>query len=92
MSGIVIIGAGQAGTSVARGHGRLGFRVRLRCSATNLSRPISALPCPKGYLLGDTNLERLFLRATSFWKDSDIDLKLGAPVTAIDWLTKKVKK
>ncbi|MER9120938.1 FAD-dependent oxidoreductase [Mesorhizobium sp. M0954] len=91
MSGIVIIGAGQAGASVAARARALGFSGPITMIGDEPMAPYQRPPLSKGYLLGETSLERLFLRAPSFWKDNAIDLKLGAPVMAIDRETKTVK-
>ena len=53
--------------------------------------PYQRPPLSKGYLLGEMELDRLYLRAPSFWEEQGITLKLGAPVTAIDRTAKTVR-
>lgn len=91
MSGIVIIGAGQAGASLAAKARVLGFSGPITIIGDEPVAPYQRPPLSKGYLLGEITLERLYLRAPSFWKDNAIDLKLGAPATAIDRVRKTVK-
>lgn len=84
MSGIVIVGAGQAGAALAaklRSHGYTGA---LTLIGEEPQPPYQRPPLSKAYLLGEIELERLFLRAPSFWAEQSVDLRLGATVTAID--------
>ncbi|NGO53885.1 NAD(P)/FAD-dependent oxidoreductase [Allomesorhizobium camelthorni] len=91
MSGIVIVGAGQAGASLAAKARMLGYSSSITLIGEEAIPPYQRPPLSKGYLLRDMDLERLFLRAPSFWKQQDVDLKLGAPVTAIDRTGKSVR-
>jgi 3-phenylpropionate/trans-cinnamate dioxygenase ferredoxin reductase subunit len=83
MSGIVIIGAGQAGATMAANLRSLGYDGALTLIGAETAPPYQRPPLSKGYLLGETSLERLYLRAPSFWAEQKVDLKLGAAVTAI---------
>ncbi len=90
MSGIVIIGAGQAGAALAaklRAHRYAG---PLTLIGEEPQPPYQRPPLSKAYLLGEMELERLFLRAPSFWDEQSVDLRLGATVTAIDRAAKTV--
>lgn len=52
--------------------------------------PYQRPPLSKAYLLGELELERLYLRPESFYADSNITLKLGQQVQAIDPAAKTV--
>lgn len=84
MSGIVIVGAGQAGASLAAKLRALGYQGAVTLVGEEPAPPYQRPPLSKAYLLGDMELERLYLRAPSFWADQHVTLRLGAPVTAID--------
>ncbi|CDX14845.1 Ferredoxin--NAD(P)(+) reductase fdr [Mesorhizobium sp. ORS 3324] len=84
MTGIVVVGAGQAGASLAARVRALGYDGSVTLIGEEPTPPYQRPPLSKGYLLGDLDLERLYLRASSFWKENEIDLKLSAPVKSID--------
>ena len=84
MSGIVIVGAGQAGAALAAKLRALGHSGSLTMIGEEPAPPYQRPPLSKAYLLGDMEVERLYLRAPSFWSDHDVTVRLGARVTAID--------
>ncbi len=84
MTEIVIIGAGQAGASVAARLRALGHGGPITLIGDEPAPPYQRPPLSKGYLLREMELDRLYLRAPSFWADQNVTLRLGAPVTAID--------
>ena len=80
---IVIVGAGQAGAQMsatlrAEGHG--GEIVLL---GREPEPPYQRPPLSKAYLLGEMARERLHLRPPRWYAEQGIELRLGAPVTAI---------
>ncbi len=91
MSGIVIVGAGQAGASLAAKLRTLGHDGAVTLIGEEPAPPYQRPPLSKGYLLGEMELERLYLRAPSYWADQNIMLKLGAQVTAIDRTAKTIR-
>ncbi|MEZ5777549.1 MAG: FAD-dependent oxidoreductase [Paracoccaceae bacterium] len=91
MGGIVIIGAGQAGASLAAKLRTLGHEDPITLIGEEPVPPYQRPPLSKGYLLGEMELERLYLRAPSFWEDQDVTLHLGAQVTAIDRTARTVR-
>jgi 3-phenylpropionate/trans-cinnamate dioxygenase ferredoxin reductase subunit len=91
MGGIVIIGAGQAGASLAVKLRALGHREAITLIGEEPVPPYQRPPLSKGYLLGEMGLERLYLRAPSYWEEQRVTLRLGAPVTAIDRTAKTVR-
>ena len=84
MSGIVIIGAGQAGSSLAIKLRALGYQGTVTLIGEEPYAPYQRPPLSKSYLLGEMALERLYLRPEEVYRDQNIELRLGTQVTAID--------
>ncbi|WP_164660448.1 NAD(P)/FAD-dependent oxidoreductase [Tropicibacter sp. Alg240-R139] len=90
MSHIVVIGAGQAGSSLVAKLRKDGFEGEITLIGAETVLPYQRPPLSKAYLLGDMELERLFLRPASFYEEQNITVKLGSRVTAIDAPAKTV--
>ncbi|RLJ41304.1 3-phenylpropionate/trans-cinnamate dioxygenase ferredoxin reductase subunit [Litoreibacter meonggei] len=90
MSHIVVIGAGQAGSSLTAKLRNSGFDGDITLIGSEVVPPYQRPPLSKAYLLGEMEKERLFLRPEQFYVDQNITLRLGAPVTAIDPAAKTV--
>jgi len=90
MAGIVVIGAGQAGSSLVAKLRALGYAGAVTLIGDEPVPPYQRPPLSKKYLLGEMDLERLFLRNEAFYADNDITLRLGEKVTAIDPAAKTV--
>ncbi|MBU2983026.1 FAD-dependent oxidoreductase [Lentibacter algarum] len=88
MSHIVVVGAGQAGSSLTAKLRKEGFTGQITLIGAETSPPYQRPPLSKAYLLGEMELERLYLRPESFYADQDITLLLGAHVSAIDPVAK----
>ena len=84
MSGIVVVGAGQAGSSLVAELRKQGCETDITLIGSEPVPPYQRPPLSKGYLLGEMTLERLFLRPESFYSDQGITLRMGAHVSAID--------
>lgn len=84
MSDIVVIGAGQAGASLVARLRRNGFEGRITLIGEETVPPYQRPPLSKAYLLGDMELERLYLRPARYYEEEQIDLRLGARVDRID--------
>ncbi|RYH10826.1 NAD(P)/FAD-dependent oxidoreductase [Tropicimonas sp. IMCC6043] len=84
MSGIVILGAGQAGASLAARLRSKGYTGPLTLVGEEDVPPYQRPPLSKAYLLGEMERERLFLRPESFYAENDITLRTGCRVDAID--------
>jgi len=84
MSGIVIVGAGQAAASMAAKLRGLGYDGALSVVGSEPVPPYQRPPLSKAYLLGDMAVERLTLRADSWWAENDVSLHLDSTVSAID--------
>lgn len=84
MSKIVVVGAGQAGSSLVAKLRAQGFDGTITLIGEEPVPPYQRPPLSKKYLLGEMELERLYLRPESFYEENNIDLRLGETVTAID--------
>jgi len=90
MSGIVIIGAGQAGASLAIKLRALGYKGDVTLIGEEKFPPYQRPPLSKKYLLGDMALDRMYLRPRDFYAEQLISLRLGARVTAINPTAKTI--
>lgn len=90
MSGIIVIGAGQAGSSLVAKLRHAGFEGPVTLIGEEPVPPYQRPPLSKAYLLGEMALDRLFLRPASFYEDNDIALRLSKRVEAIDPAAKTV--
>ncbi|WP_068306537.1 NAD(P)/FAD-dependent oxidoreductase [Pararhodobacter sp. CCB-MM2] len=91
MAGIVIIGAGQAGSSLAAKLRNLGYEGTITLLGDEPAPPYQRPPLSKKYLLGEMDLERLYLRSDAFYADQKITLRTDAKVTAIDPAAKQIR-
>lgn len=84
MSGIVIVGAGQAGSSLAQKLRALDYDGPVTLVGAEPEVPYERPPLSKAYLLGDSDKERLFLRPATVYAEKDINLRLGTKVQSVD--------
>jgi len=84
MAHVVVIGAGQAGSSLVVKLRNGGFDGAITLIGEEAAPPYQRPPLSKKYLLGEMELERLYLRPESFYAENDIDLRLSKTVSAID--------
>jgi 3-phenylpropionate/trans-cinnamate dioxygenase ferredoxin reductase component len=84
MPGIVVIGAGQAGSSLVAKLRALGYSGALMLIGAEPVAPYQRPHLSKGYLLGEMEVQRLLLRPAGFYAEQAITLLLGQKVTAID--------
>lgn len=84
MSHVIVVGAGQAGASCVAKLRSEGFEGEITLIGTEPVLPYQRPPLSKKYLLGEMDLERLFLRPDSFYEQNNISLRLGQTVDAID--------
>jgi 3-phenylpropionate/trans-cinnamate dioxygenase ferredoxin reductase subunit len=90
MSHIVVIGAGQAGSALCAKLRNLGHTGAITLIGEEAAPPYQRPPLSKAYLLGEMELERLYLRPESFYADNGIALRTGTTVQAIDRADRKV--
>ena len=79
MSHIVVIGAGQAGSSLVVKLRNLGFDGDVTLIGAEPVPPYQRPPLSKKYLLGEVELERLYLRPEAFYGEHNIKLNLVRP-------------
>ncbi|NCO86686.1 MAG: FAD-dependent oxidoreductase [Rhodobacterales bacterium] len=84
MSHVVVIGAGQAGSSLVSRLRADGFDGQITLVGSEPVPPYQRPPLSKAYLLGEMEEERLFLRPAAFYADQNIALRLDVTATAID--------
>ena len=84
MSGIIIIGAGQAGASLAITLRAKGYKGDVTLIGEEPVPPYQRPPLSKKYLLGDMALDRLYLRPSDFYTEQLISLRLNCQVTKIN--------
>lgn len=84
MTHVVVIGAGQAGSSLVAKLRNSGFEGDVTLIGAEKAAPYQRPPLSKKYLLGEMELERLLLRPESFYAENNINLVLGQTVTGID--------
>ncbi|MBT4161783.1 MAG: FAD-dependent oxidoreductase [Gammaproteobacteria bacterium] len=83
MSGIVIIGAGQAAGQAAASLRQEGFEGTITILGDEDSAPYQRPPLSKQYLSGEVGVDRLLVRPEKFYVDKNIDLKTGTRVGSI---------
>ena len=84
MEHIVVVGAGQAGSSLVSKLRNSGFEGKVTLIGAEPHPPYQRPPLSKKYLLGDMPLDRLYLRPETFYREQNITLRLGLPITKID--------
>ena len=90
MGGIVIVGAGQAGSSLAEALRAKGYEGEVTLIGAETDPPYERPPLSKAYLMGEMERERLYLRPKAIYAEKGITLKLGEPVEHIDTAGKTV--
>jgi len=90
MSHIVVVGAGQAGSSLVAKLRKVGFEGQITLIGAEDAPPYQRPPLSKKYLLGEMEQDRLYLRPLDFYQERDITLRLGTWVTGINSAAKTV--
>lgn len=91
MSGIVIVGGGQAAASMAAKLRALGYVGAVTIVGEEPVAPYQRPPLSKGYLLGQMPLDRLTLRGEDWYAANSVTLRLGVKVTGIDRAAKQLQ-
>jgi 3-phenylpropionate/trans-cinnamate dioxygenase ferredoxin reductase subunit len=86
----VIVGAGQAGAKAAEALRAEGFDGPVVLLGEEAERPYERPPLSKGYLLGQADRDSIYVHPASWYRDHDVDLRLGAAVTAVDPAAREV--
>lgn len=90
MDQIVVIGAGQAGASLVARLRTLDHIGKIALIGEETRPPYQRPPLSKKYLLGEMELERLYLRPASYYVDNHIVLHTAETAIAIDRKDKTV--
>jgi 3-phenylpropionate/trans-cinnamate dioxygenase ferredoxin reductase subunit len=91
MPHVVIVGAGQAGASLAAKLRALGFSGGITLFGEEPAPPYQRPPLSKKYLTGEMEKERLYLRPASFYTEHGITLRLNARASGIDPAARRVE-
>ncbi len=81
---IVIAGASLAGVNAAETLRSEGFTGPIVMIGSEPDLPYERPPLSKGYLLGNDELDSVFVHPAQWYQDHDIELRLSTTVTAID--------
>lgn len=90
MSGIVIIGAGQAAGQAAASLRQGGFEGPITILGEEAQAPYQRPPLSKQYLSGEMGMDRVLVRPEKFYPDKNIDLHTETTVQSIDRKNKTV--
>jgi NADPH-dependent 2,4-dienoyl-CoA reductase/sulfur reductase-like enzyme/nitrite reductase/ring-hydroxylating ferredoxin subunit len=88
---VVIVGGGAAGNAAAEMLRREGYTGRLTMLSADESLPYDRPNLSKNYLAGNAPEEWIPLRSAEFYQEHQIDVRLGARVTAIDTANRAVQ-
>ncbi|MGI9390844.1 MAG: NAD(P)/FAD-dependent oxidoreductase [Boseongicola sp.] len=91
MSGVIIVGGGQAGASMAAKLRALDAGVEITLIGAENDPPYQRPPLSKAYLLGEMARERLYLRPEEFYLENNITLNLDTAVNAVDPIAKTIE-
>jgi 3-phenylpropionate/trans-cinnamate dioxygenase ferredoxin reductase component len=80
----VIVGAGLAGAKAAEALRTNGFSGKVILIGDEAERPYDRPPLSKGFLLGSTEREKIYIHPAQWHLEQDIDLRLGTQVTEIN--------
>ncbi|MFD9947885.1 NAD(P)/FAD-dependent oxidoreductase [Nonomuraea sp. NPDC059023] len=91
MATFVIVGAGLAGAKAAQTLREEGFDGEIVLIGAETERPYERPPLSKGYLQGKSEREKIFVHATGWYAEHDIDLRLGLRATRLDLGSRTVR-
>ncbi len=80
----VIVGAGLAGAKAAEALRAQGFDGKVVLIGDEDERPYDRPPLSKGYLLGKSEREEIYLHPAGWYAENDIDLRVGTRIVEID--------
>jgi 3-phenylpropionate/trans-cinnamate dioxygenase ferredoxin reductase component len=84
MTAIVIVGAALAGAKTAEALREQGYDGPVTLIGAESHLPYERPELSKGYLAGTTEREKVFVHDADWYRDHDIELRLGIAATAID--------
>lgn len=84
MTGVVIVGAGQAGLQLASSLRELGYDGRVRLIGDEPFAPYQRPPLSKAYLAGAVPEAMLFMQEPAFFAQHEIEFRAGEPVVSVN--------
>jgi 3-phenylpropionate/trans-cinnamate dioxygenase ferredoxin reductase subunit len=87
----VIVGASLAGAKAAETLREEGFSGGVVLLGEETERPYERPPLSKGYLLGKDEKTSIYVHDEGWYAQNDVDLRLGASVTALDPAARQVR-
>ncbi|SFI19606.1 NAD(P)/FAD-dependent oxidoreductase [Albimonas pacifica] len=84
MSGIIVVGAGQAGASLVETLRAEGYDGPVTLLGDEGAAPYQRPPLSKKYLLGEMTRDRLLLRPEAFFAERGIEVRAQARVASVD--------
>ena len=87
---VIIVGTGHGGAQAAIALRQQGHEESILMLGRDAYPPYERPPLSKEYLAGDKPFERIMIRPEKFWADKNIDIKLGAMVSDVDWVAHEV--
>ncbi len=90
MSGVVIVGAGQAGAQAAASLRAEGYGGPIALIGEEPHLPYQRPPLSKKFLAGELDAERLLIKPAEFYAQAAVDVRLETCATAIDRAGKAV--
>lgn len=83
-TGLLIIGANQAGVQLATSLRATGFTEHITLLGEENHRPYQRPALSKEFLQGKIDKERLIFRSNEYWEDNNITLVKGVRIAQID--------
>ncbi|HYN93548.1 MAG TPA: FAD-dependent oxidoreductase [Pilimelia sp.] len=80
----VIVGASLAGAAAAEALRSRGFDGRVVLVGEEPARPYERPPLSKGYLAGQSGLDKVYVHEAGFYADRSIELRTGTTVVGLD--------
>ncbi|MFJ6770754.1 NAD(P)/FAD-dependent oxidoreductase [Kitasatospora sp. NPDC091257] len=81
---VVIVGASLGGAKAAEALREAGYRGGIVLIGDEHERPYERPPLSKGYLLGKTPREKIYVHPPQWYAEHDVTLRLGTAVVSID--------
>lgn len=88
---VIIVGGGGAGNAAAEALRHEGYSGRITMLSADEVVPCDRPKLSKGFLAGSAPEASTPLRSAEFYREHDIDLKLGTPVAMIDAATRHIQ-
>ena len=82
--GVIIVGSGHGGAQAAIALRQNGFEGSILMVSRDTELPYERPPLSKDYLSGLKPFDRILIRPEPFWEEKEIEIRLGAMVTAVD--------